>query len=138
MSMIEEKRSEVEGKLKDLLAQRQNSINIALAQYKAKLEAEPLSSEIVKLQELLAALDNVINIEKGMTDVFTQYVDTRNDAIVEAVSQAIPEVKEEVSKAEELVPDISITIDPETKQATLDIPTDVRPGMAYVSVPERR
>ena len=136
--MIEEKRSEVEGKLKDLLAQRQNSINIALAQYKAKLEAEPLSSEIVKLQELLAALDNVINIEKGMTDVFTQYVDTRNDAIVEAVSQAIPEVKEEVSKAEELVPDISITIDPETKQATLDIPTDVRPGMAYVSVPERR
>lgn len=138
MSMIEEKRSEVEGKLKDLLTQRQNSINIALAQYKAKLEAEPLSSEIVKLQELLAALDNVINIEKGMTDVFTQYVDTRNDAVVEAVSQAIPEVKEEAPKAEEIVPDISITIDPETKQATLDIPTDVRPGMAYVSVPERR
>lgn len=138
MSMIEEKRSEVEGKLKDLLAQRQNSIDIALAQYKAKLEAEPLSSEIVKLQELLAALDNVINIEKGMTDVFTTYVDTRNDAVVEAVSQPIPEVKEEALKAEEIVPDINITIDPETKQATLDIPTDVRPGMAYVSVPERR
>lgn len=138
MSMIEEKRSEVEGKLKDLLAQRQNSINIALAQYKAKLEAEPLSSEIVKLQELLAALDNVINIEKGMTDIFTQYVDTRNDAVVEAVSQPIPEVKEEALKAEEIVPDISITIDSETKQATLDIPNDARPGMAYVSVPERR
>ena len=138
MSMIEEKRSEVEAKLKDLFTQRQNSINIALAQYKAKLEAEPLSSEIVKLQELLAALDNVINIEKGMTDVFTEYVDTRNDSVVEPVSQPIPEVNEEAPKAEEIVPDINITMDSETKQATLNIPTDVRPGMAYVSIPERR
>lgn len=146
MSMITEKRNEVFNKLNSLLAERKATIDNKVNAYRISLESEPVSEEIVNARKLLNALDEVIACEADfvkatqptVAETITAATPETNITIAEADIKATEEVNE-VPEDASFVEAVEITVNPETKEAEITSSIEnARPGMAYVSIPERR
>lgn len=133
MSMLIEKRKEIASKLEGLRITRDEEIQRKLNLYKLELESQPCE-EIAKLQHVLNAMDEVIAYELKETEVkpVTQEVTPVTEIKVterEILKEVAP-VTEQIQEAKTESVEFKIVTDVATEE--------VRPGMSYIGIPERR
>lgn len=125
--MLIDKRQEIASKLEKALADRANDIANKVFAYKTQLEAEPLTDEVISMQKVLAAIDEVISYEAKTCPVAPAVKAEEPAPIVETV-KIVTEINDE-PVAELKVEDNKVEAEPAET---------ARPGMAYIGVPERR
>lgn len=140
MSMLTEKRVEIQKKLDNILNARAAAIDSKLAIYKAQLEAEPIPAEAIELKKVLAAIDEVIAYDSAYAEAAKPeitVVPVQPEIQVETVEVtcAKPEViatstQAEVVKAVPVVETATIPAGEVLQSAS-------RPGMAEINVPNR-
>ena len=151
MSMLSEKRHEIQAKLDAIMQSRKATIESKVQAYRTQLESEALTAEAIKLKNVLAAIDAVIAYDES-------YVPQVQRPIVEPAVKAEPlaetvefqhaqpmqeaVIKPAVAPVEEVVAPISMVeaapaVNTIPAGEVISTPTEGRPGMATINIPNR-
>lgn len=134
MTILEQKRSEIQTKLDTLLGARINTINAKVAAFRLQLESEPLSQEILNTQNVLKALDDVIAYEKASTVLVTQVAEpVKQEQVIDVATVA--------ESLAEIAPTFQTNVNDNSNIAVnSEVTNEIvgRPGMSGIELPERR
>lgn len=131
MSMLSEKKIEIETKLNDLLKDKLKDIDIKVANYRTQLESAAYStSEVMQIKKVLDAINEVIKYEEA------EAIKVENQHVEATL------VKEQVIPSNEIAITPSITNTAKTENisevnADANISITSRPGMTSIDFPHR-
>lgn len=158
MSMLSEKRHEIQAKLDKIMQDRKTTIESKVQLYRTQLESEALPAEALELKNVLSAIDAVIAYDESYVPqpqptVVAQpavavaepvHVDVEPQANVASdLTQPVQEVPQTIAQpVEEVVAPVSIVeaapaVETIPAGEVISTPTDGRPGMPTINVPDR-
>lgn len=163
MSMLLEKRKEIQAKIDALNIKREADITAKLALYRAQLESAPESAEVLELRNILKAIDEIIAFDASLApktepaiaveikeeaapvEEVKEVIEEAKEEKIEEIAQEekVEELKEEAIPAQETINNVAeIKIETPIVE-TIAIPAgevveESRPGMADIFSPERR
>lgn len=152
MSMLSEKRHEIQAKLDVIMQNRKATIESKVQAYRTQLESEALPAEAVELKNVLAAIDAVIaydesyvpqvqpsivaepavKVEPLAETVEFQYAQPMQEAVIEPAVVPVEDVVAPISMVE-----AAPAVDTIPAGEVISTPTESRPGMATVNIPNR-
>lgn len=129
MSMLSEKRQEIQAKLDALLSERNARIEARIAAYRRQLEAEPICAEAIEIKNVLKAIDEVIAYDAAYVAPVAQPVaETIATPVAPTIKEVVVETIAQPAPAVEAMP---------AGQVITPAQPDCRPGMASIDIPER-